>query len=318
MTTTVMRDSIVGDAWIQQTAANVPIQRIIGADGQPTGDILTGPVRLAFCDSIFNPESKDDFSVAMLFTPYADFRVLYEEYYAWCGREFPSHYDAGTQQYHGLHSPFKSQDEKLKFGGFTPGLAYMNSGSQFKPPVCDSRYNPIVDPSRLYAGVWAICAVKPYPFGKAGKTKDGQPMKKGIGFGLQSIMLIGDDTKFGGGAPDVKQMYAGVNVTAPIVRPDIGGGMPTGGAPAPAAGIPGYTAPGGGAPRPGQPAGNFVMPQTTYSVPAQPQGFTPPQPGAPASYAAAQPQAMYAPPATSSHTETPEQAFAREMAELGC
>ena len=314
MTTTIMRDSIVGDDWIRQTAQNVPIQRLVGKDGQQTGDILTGPVRLAFCESIFDPKSVDDFGVAMLFTPFADFRIMYEDYYAWCGREFPSHFDAGTNQYHGLHSPFKDQAEKLKFGGFTPGLVYMNSGSQFKPPVCDTRYNPIVDPNRLYPGVWAICTVKPYAFGKAGKTKDGQPMKKGIGFGLQSIMLIGDDTRFGGGAPDVKQHYAGINIQAPVVRPDIGAGMPVGMAPAPAPGIPGYTAPGGGVPQPGAAPG-FQMPQSTYQMPAAapqaPQGFVPPVAGY-----AAQPQAapqMYAPPVTTSPTETEEQRMMREM-----
>lgn len=309
MTTTLVRDSIVGDDWIKQTAANVPVQRLLGADGQPTGDILTGPVRLAFCDSIFEGQQNDSgetkYSVMMLFTPLFNPQVFYEEYYAWCGREFPQNYDAGSQQYYGLHSPFKDQAEKMQYGGFTPGCIAITSGSQYKPPVVDSRYNPIVDPNKLYPGVWAICAVRPYAYGKAGKTKDGKPMKKGIGFGLQSIMLIADDTRFGGGAPDAKQLFAGVKVASPVVRPDIGAGMPMGGAPAPAAGIPGYTTHAAGAPAPG-----FAMPQQTHTPPAQ--GFTPPAPNA-AGYATAPHAAGVAPNMTTSPIETEEQRMMREM-----
>lgn len=276
MTTTIIRDSIVGDNWIREAQAAVPIARKLGPDGNPTGDIILGPCRLAFTDSLTDPKVTDDFSVTVLFPPNADMTVLYEEYYAWCGREFPSHYDAGSGQYSGLHSPFHMQDEKLKYGGFTPGCVYINSGTQFRPPVVDIHFNPIVDTkNRVYAGVWAIPVVKPYVYGKAGKTEDGKPMKKGIGFGLQALMILGDDKRLGGGPPDAKKLYEGVNVSAPIARPDMAN-MPGQVAPPPAAGIPGYTAPGGGVPVPGQPQQGFNMPQTTYTP--QPQGFTPQPP----------------------------------------
>jgi len=312
MTTTIMRDSIIGDDWIRQTANNVPVQRKIGADGQPTGDILTGPVRLAFCESIFAPSEKPEgegkFSVLALYTPFFDPRIFYEEYYAACAREYPQHYDAGSQQYFGLHSPFKDQSEKLNYGGFTPGLVCMTHSTQYRPQVVDVRGNTIVDPNKLYAGVWALLAVKPYAFGKAGKTKDGQPMKKGIGFGLQSIMLIADDTRFGGGGPDAKALFAGVNIPTPIARPDLGA-MPSAAVPAPAAGIPGYTAMGGGVPTPGMPQQQMHIPQQHYAPPvAQPQGFTP---AASAGYAGA-PQAaapMYAPPATTSPSDEEDMSF---------
>lgn len=282
MTSTLVRDSIVGDDWIRQTAAAVPIQRVIDAAGQFTGDILTGPVRLAFTDTLFAlpKDAADDtkYGAALLFTPMADPRILYEEYYACCGREFPQYYDQQSQQYHGLHSPFHDQAEKSRFGGFTPGAFYFNSSSQYKPPICDTRFNPIVDPNKVYPGVWAVCTVRPFAYGKVNRT-DGKPTKRGVGFGLQSVMIIADDTRFGGGAPDPRDHFKGVNISAPIVRPDIGQHMPQGGAPAPAGGIPGYTAPGGGVPQPGQPPQGFNMPQQHYQMPAQ-------QPG---NYAAAQP-----------------------------
>lgn len=313
MTTTVVRDSIVGDAWIQQASAQVPVQRVIDPKtGQATGDILTGPVRLCypFLDKLPQKRqgntSDPKYGSNILFTPYSDMKIFTEEYYKWCGQHFPEYYDAASGQYYGLHSPFRDQGEKVRKGGYTPGCTFFNSTSQFKPPVVDSRGNHIVDFTKVYPGVWAICALRPYVFGKNPK----QP-KFGIAFGLQSVMLIGDDTKLGTAAPDASQHYHGVNVAAPIARPNIAG-MPPGGAPAPAAGIPGYTMPGGGV-APGQPP--FQQPPTVPYA-AAPVGFAAsPTPGSPP------PHQSYAPPANLSMTqypsETEEQRFAREMREMG-
>lgn len=277
MTTTCVRNSIVGDQWIYQTAQQVPIQHVIGDDGNPTGDILTGPVRLAF-DNLFDlPQPTKDmpnpkFGASILFTPYADFTLLYNEYYAVCAREFADHYDANSGQYYGLYSPFRDQGEKLKFGGFTPGCVFMSCTSKYKPPVVDARGNPIVDKSKVYPGVWAICGISAYAF------KD--PRKKGVAFGLQSVMIIGDDEKFGGGAPDPNKTFAAAKgVAAPIVRPDLSR-MPTGQPGAP------------GAPQPG-PAPN--IPQQHYSPQpaAAPQYGAPQMPGQPVHRPAAPAQPQY-------------------------
>lgn len=325
MTATLVRDSIMQDSWIRQVATDVPVARRLGADGNPTGDIITGPVRLAFCESLTGsgvaPASDSDkpakHGALLLFTPFADMRIFYEEYYAACGREFASHYDAQSQQFSGLVSPFKAQDEKLKYNGFTPGCVYISSSSQFPPSIVDTRYNPIVDPRKIYAGVWAICAVKPYAYGKAGKTKDGQPMKKGIGFGLQSVMIIGDDNRFGGGQPDAKEMFSGVKITPPTVGASSVAGMPMGvGAPPPAAGIPGYTQMGGGY-NPNQPPqphyqGQMAAPaQYAAAVPMGAPAYPPPMP---AGYAVPPAGgAGYAPPATSYPIESEDERMMREM-----
>lgn len=266
MTTTVVKDSIVGDQWLQQVAAACPIQRVINKEtGLPTGDILTGPVRLTFPYLDKPPEKKPGatsepkYGSGIMFTPYADFGILYEEYYKLCGQIFPEYWNPDMNQYYGLQSPFHDQAEKsMKYKGYTPGLVSLNCTSKFKPPVVDNRGNPIVDYSKVYPGVWAICSLKPYDYGK----NPPQP-KKGVAFGLQSVMLIGDDTNIGTAGPDTKQQFAGINVAAPVTRPNIAG-MPQGGPPAPAAGIPGYTSPGGGVQMPygapqGVPQGGPVM-----------------------------------------------------------
>lgn len=267
MTTTCVRDSIVGDQWIYATAQSVPVQKVFDDKGNFTGDYLTGPVRIAF-DSLFElPKPSEEvpnpkYGASLLFTPYADFAPLYEAYYEICGKTFPEYYDAATGQYNGLYSPFRDQREKAKFGGFTPGCNFITSTSKFKPPVVDIRRNPIVDPSKVYPGVWAICAVNPYSFN--------DKRKKGVAFGLQSVMIIGDDTKFGGGAPDPNKTFGGMgSVAAPIVRPDAMKGVPTatGQAPAPVNAIPGYTP----APAPA------AAPAPAYQAPAAP-AYTPPAP----------------------------------------
>jgi len=289
MTTTIVRDSIVGDNWIKQTAGSVPIQRVIDAQtGEPTGDILTGPVRLAF-DTLFElpqPSAQmqnPKYGAALLFTPLADFSIFYEEYYRVCGQEFADHYDAASGQYYGLHSPFRDQAEKAKFGGFTPGCVFMTCTSKFKPPVVDVRGNPLVDKSKVYPGVWAICAVNPYSY------KD--PRKKGVGFGLQSVMIIGDDTKFGGGAPDPNKTFAAAKgaIQAPAISGAAMGNMPSGApqpgqppqggmAPPPQGGT--YAAPPAGAPAPATaPSAPPTMPPGQapggYQMPGQPVGADP-------------------------------------------
>jgi len=293
MSTTCVRDSVVGDQWIQQTAALIPVQRIINKDtGLFEGDIMTGPVRLSFFDDSLmqlpkpmtnakgEPQGEPKFGSHLLFTPYADFTIFYEEYYKTCAAEFPEFYDAGSGQYLGLVSPFKDQAERAaKYAGYTPGLTFLNSTSLYKPQVVDVRQNPIIDKSKVYPGIWANCVVRPYPSGKGNAL-----FKKGVQFGLQSVMIIGDDSKFGATGPDAKALYAGIGpIAPPPIRPGQVAGMPTGAPPAPAAGIPGYTQPGG---RPGAPAGAPppVVPRTHFQPPA-PGGFTPPAATGPAATA---------------------------------
>lgn len=268
MTTTILRDSIVGDAWIQQSLQAVPIQRVLdAATGEPTGDILTGPVRLSFCDLFQLPKAKPGaenpkYGTTILFSPLHDLQILHDEYYAICAAKFADKYDAASQQYYGVRSPFRDQGEKLKFGGYTPGSIFMSCSSQFKPPVVDARGNPIIDPSKVYPGVWAICAINAYGYDA--------PQNKGVAFGLQSVMLIGDDTMLAGGPPDPNATFGGIKgaIIAPAVPQSAVGGMPTAGATPP------------GAP----PAVGYAAPPPAVGYAAPPAAvYTPPvMPGAPA------------------------------------
>lgn len=227
MTTNCMKDSIVGDEWIRQTAMAYPVQRIIDrTTGQPTGDILTGPVRLSWASLFELPpqrqgQSEPKFEATLMFTPFSDLSILKEEFNKACQTAFQQYFNPATGQYM-VQSPFRDQAEKINYQGHTPGLVMMACRSKFKPPVIDVRHNPIIDKSKVYAGVWAICAINPYTYG----ISPPQP-KRGVAFGLQSVMIIGDDTQLGGGAPDPKVTFAGISPTAPIQRPNLANGMPT-------------------------------------------------------------------------------------------
>lgn len=283
MTTTCMRDSVVGDTWIYNSTLAVPVQRVIDAKtGQPTGDFLTGPVRLVFTDSLFElpaqkpGESAPKFGTGALFNPWTDFSLLQEEVNRLYAANFSEHYDAQTQAYHGLHSPFHQQAEKLKFSGFTPGLVYANMTSKFKPPIVDIRNNPIVDKSKVYPGVWAILGINAYKF---------SDKKKGVSLGLQSVMIIGDDTKLGGGGPDTGNMFQGARgaIQAPTaIAAGAAAGMQMGGAPAAPTGLPAAPAGGTYAAPPAPPGAPLTAPPvagaTQYAPPTMPTTAPPAPP----------------------------------------
>lgn len=256
MTTTVMKDSIIGDNWIREACQMNPVQRVLDPKtGQPNGNILTGPVRLAFTDSLFDPKkpqgrendptAKGKYGVMGVYPPFTVFDIMYEEYYKILGAEFASYYVAERQQYFGLEVPFHDQASKLKYAGFTPSLTYINHTTSYMPQIVDGRGNLVTDRSKVYPGVWAILAVNPYPYGKSPP----QP-KKGVAFGLQQIMLIADDSKLAGGAPDARVTFAGVQaVKPPVVAPAAAFGQaPGGGLPPPPVSLypqPGYAPPPG-------------------------------------------------------------------------
>lgn len=253
MTTTIMRNSKIGDAWIAQAQRDIPISFVIDASGQPTRNILTGPVRLCFPD-LFQPakaQKRDDgsegmgkFGTQILFPPGADFSVLHAEYFRILAEQFADYRDGATGNYYGLYSPFRDQAEKCaKFPGYTPGCVFITCTSRYKPPVVDRNMNPVVDANKVYPGVWAVLSINAYAFGKSPP----QP-KKGVAFGIQSVMILADDEKLGGGAADPKTQFKGVAVAPPAGAPAAMFGQPQ--------------------PTPGAPAAPFMTPHPSAAPPA--------------------------------------------------
>lgn len=206
---TQMKDSTVNPAWIaEQMRLNPP--RML-----PNGNIFSGPVRLAFANILKpgkpnNQNAEGKYGAALLFPPGTDFRVFNEAWMRSAHEAFPRNWDPQGKPV-GLHLPFHNQDEKA-FGpkpmaGYTPGALTFNTSSKFQPSVVDANMNPILDENRVYSGVWAFVSVNTYKYGPP------QP-KSGIAFGLQTVMIIGDDSKLSGGGGNPQQDFAGVTITA--------------------------------------------------------------------------------------------------------
>jgi hypothetical protein len=261
-----MRNSVVGDAWIREMCQINPVQHVLNDKGEKTGNILSGPVRLAFVETLLvagpqmksKPDSPLKHSATIMFTPFVDLTIFWEEYYRIAASDFADHYNKEYNQYAGLDNPIYDQGAKLKYDGFTPGCMAVNSSSNYKPPVVDIRNNPIVDPSKVYAGVWAIVSLNAYASGK-------NTPRKGPRFGLQTVMIVGDDTNLAGGAPDPRQQFKGVQVKAPVTVAPGAFGAPVG-APPPSAGTAAYYPP--------PPAGGVPN--------MAPAAMAPPPPGVPA------------------------------------
>jgi hypothetical protein len=260
--TTVMRDSLVGDDWIRQVCAANPVQML------SEGHLSTGAVRLAFTDTLITPKTQQNnpqgpakYSVMSVFPPYADMSIFYAEYYRILGASMPEYYVPELKSYQGVESPFHDQATKLKYAGMTPGLVYISHNSKFRPKIVDVQKNIITDASRVYPGVWAILVVNAYPYGK----NPPQP-KKGVAFGLEAVMLIGDDKPLAGGGVDPNVVFKNVSVPPPTFTPQVlqtmvpGGGIPTGAPPVPMGAPPGAPGSMQGVPQPPMPAGSVPPP----------------------------------------------------------
>ena len=254
-----MKDSKLPDDWLAKTIAANPMRKL------ENGNYLSGPVRLAFVhldkpvpkkntDGTINTASPAVYQCNLLFPEGAlqgIQTVLWPACYEVIRASFAANIGSDGQPF-GLNSTFRDQREAQKYAGYTPGCMFTGLSSQFKPPVVDVHMNPIVDPARVYAGVWAIVAVNCYASGI------GQP-KKGPRFGLQSVMIIADDNRLdGGGSADPKADFAGVNIDANYDPTMQFGATPIAAAP-----------------------GVFMPPAMAVSAPPALPGYAPPPPGVP-------------------------------------
>lgn len=186
------------------------------------GDFRTCPVRLTFAHIMKpNPHAKNDdgtpkadpsYECTALCPPGAMDQinaVLWPEILALLKANWPQQINPGTGQPFGLHIPWRDQGEKLNYAGYTAGLPFLRFTTKFKPAVVDPGMNPILVEERVYPGVWALISFRIFDFGKSPPRP-----KKGVSFGLQSVMIIADDERLAGGAPDVKEAFAGVKIDA--------------------------------------------------------------------------------------------------------
>lgn len=215
-----MNHSQMPDAWLQAATRANPI-RI----AEKTGNIITCPVRLFFVN-LLEPakpmegdtgaaDKKPTYNVVAGLPPYVEQGIqtviralIYQKERA----HFPNNFGPDGRSF-GLHDPLRDQREKMRTRqgkenmGFTAGLLCLTASTLIKPQVTDTAGNPIIDPSRVYPGVWALLALSLFEYG----LKPARP-KIGVSFGLQNVMLFADDTRCGGTGSNPADDFAGVNI----------------------------------------------------------------------------------------------------------
>jgi hypothetical protein len=288
----MMRNSQVPADWLARTIQANPLTKV-------GNDFISCPVRLVFAHIMApnpkplnakrDPTNNPLYEVTALFPPGGQEQinaVLWPTFYEKMRSNFPENFNAHDGTFHGLHIPWEDQGKKAsnpKYVGYTPGLPYAKFTSGYKPQIVDPAGNPIVDPARIYPGVWAIVSFNLHVYGK----NPPYPIK-GVGLGLQCVMLIADDMRLGGGAPDASKQFAGVKVDAQFNAAAAFARMTPGAAPPPPGAImPPPQTVGGPPPPPGYGAappppgyGAAPPPPPSYGPPPVPTGaWAPPPPG---------------------------------------
>lgn len=188
--------------WVAKQLASIPCRY-----NEVTGNFMTCPVRISF-PNLYKPKKGDEsgkekYSLNLLFPAGADLSLLKKAAGDTARGKWPN---AGQQGGPSLHSPFRDQGER-SYDGYVPGAVFLSCYGERQPPVVDIRGVPIIESDgdkKAYPGAWALVAIRPFAFDAK--------MKKGVSFGLQSVMVIADDVRLGGGAADTAAEFSGVNL----------------------------------------------------------------------------------------------------------
>jgi len=203
------------DEWIERVVRQNPCALL------DNGNIRTCPVRLSFVYLLgkSKPSANDpgSYGTNILFPMCADLSLLEEkakevEYAKWPEND-PNRRGFDPRKVTKVHSPFVDGADSLKYDGYHAGQTVLRcktgatgagerAGTK-KPVVVDRKMAPIVDPELVYPGVWAICTINPYAYAV--------PERKGVSFGLNSVMIVADDRRLaGGGAEDPAKAFGGI------------------------------------------------------------------------------------------------------------
>lgn len=169
-----------------------------------SGNLRLPPARLSFPylfkkQEPMEPGGTAKFAATFLFHPLTDLEVVKGEVRKLALSKHPDYGQKGGPH---LQSPFRDQEEKERFDGYLPGGVFITATGERRIPVVDRKLIPIVDEEKVYPGVWVIGTVRPFYYS--------YKVKKGLSFGLQSVMVVSDDQQLGGGGSDPNKDFAGV------------------------------------------------------------------------------------------------------------
>lgn len=151
-------------------------------------DFLHTPeFRMSF-PQLFEPREpknggKPKYGLAMLFPPDADLTELKRQ------AEEVAREKWGAELPKKLKSPFLAADD-YTYDGYEKGWLLIRATSIQKPGVVDAQVRPIIDPSEIYPGCWAVATVRAFAYDTDGN--------RGVSFGLGNVQKRRDDDPIGG------------------------------------------------------------------------------------------------------------------------
>jgi hypothetical protein len=101
-----------------------------------------------------------------------------------------------------------------KWTGYA-GHWFCSVGTKFKPPVYNQKCELVIDPDKVYGGVWMMVNLDAYTY---------ENKKSGVAFGLQAAQIHHDDERFGGGGKTAQEAgFAAIDTpVAPTTTEDAG------------------------------------------------------------------------------------------------
>lgn len=98
----------------------------------------------------------------------------------------------------------------MPFGEECKGMYVLTASSKNAPFVVDGQVQNIIDPTKVYSGMWANVNINFFAYNSAGK--------KGIGCGLNGVQKLRDDTPLGGRVT-AQEAFSAIPQEAPPANP---------------------------------------------------------------------------------------------------
>lgn len=164
--------------------------------------VLTPEFRLSF-PNLFEPreyQGKSTFSMTMVFDKSVDLGPLKLAAKAALDEFFPN----GCKN---PRNPFSNGDDVTgEWGENFKGCTYVRAKSQFRPKVVDANLQEIIDPDKIYPGCYCRAVVVPYAYDNSGN--------RGVSFSIESVQLLRDGERIGGGGSGYLAMFDDGTTTA--------------------------------------------------------------------------------------------------------
>lgn len=169
---------------VSKTFVTEPCRLAFASLHKATPKHATTPDRLAFQATILIPPkmSLDPFKAAM--------------------KEASLQMWGEIRKLEGNGMPLKRANPAKKWRGFDEGWFFVKASTLNPPAVVDQNRQPIIDPSKIYAGCWCRFAVNVFAWDNAAGA--------GLSFGLEAVQLIREDEPLARPRTPIDQLFDAV------------------------------------------------------------------------------------------------------------